>query len=76
MWLTLRKCFPAFGYELWFFLAIPAVYLCAALRNVFRPRIVPLIFKVLLLGIVYTILMLVVLVLFMVVSVAVMNPSA
>jgi hypothetical protein len=41
----------------WFVLWIPAIYLAFATRRVYRPRVAPMIFKILLLGFIYLLLM-------------------
>jgi hypothetical protein len=65
---ALKALFPRIELDLtgWFVIWIPAIYLAVATRRVFRPRVVPMIFKIMLLGMVYFFIMLVVLILFLI----------
>lgn len=65
--LVLKKSFPGADGEEWFILWLPAIYLAVAMWRVFRPRIVPMVFKIFLLAIAYGILMLTVFIIFLIV---------
>jgi hypothetical protein len=73
VWLAVSKIFPKTGGEVWFFLWIPAIYLGFALRRVFRPRIVPMILKIGLLGMIYLIIMALMTVLFVIILAVFIN---
>ncbi len=60
---VLGKIFPDTDGGEWF----PAIYLGVALRKVFRPRIVPMVFKIFLLAIAYFIMMLAVFIVFLII---------
>jgi hypothetical protein len=67
---TLKALFPTIGnigFDGWFLLWIPAIYLAIATRRVFRPRVVPMLFKIMLLGLVYLMMMFMVLALFFII---------
>jgi len=57
VWIALGAAFSGIGHAQWFFVAIPPLYLCVALRRVYRPRVVPMILKVALLGLLYLLIM-------------------
>ena len=65
--LALEKFFPDLDGGEWFLMLLPAIWFAIATRTVFHARIVPMIFKILLLGFVYLLIMLAILVLFIIV---------
>ncbi len=73
IWLVVSKIFPDLGREEWFFLWMPAIYLGFALRRVYRPRIVPMILKIGLLGLIYVIILLSILILSFIILAAFIN---
>jgi hypothetical protein len=73
VWLAVSWIFPEVGGNEWFFLWIPTIYLGLALWRVFRPRIVPMILKIGLLGIIYLIIMALMTVLFVIVLAVFIN---
>lgn len=66
LWLLIKKVFPSFDHSLWFVFIIPMTYTVAGLHRVFGSRIVPTIFKILLLALSYFIVMIAVAVCFIV----------
>ena len=69
VWVVSDKIFPDIAGLSWVIPLLPAIYLGVALRKVFRPRIVPMVFKIFLLAIAYFILMLAVFIVFVIIFV-------
>jgi hypothetical protein len=60
VWTVLNKVFPKVELDGWFFLWIPAIYLAIAIKKVYGTRIVPMLLKISLLGLIYLIIMLII----------------
>lgn len=64
--LVVGKIFPKTADAAWLLPLLPAIYLGAALRRVWRPRIIPMVFKILMMGFIYFIVIAVVAIIFLI----------